>query len=107
MMPRYIDAELFDCISWKGIPEGYDDTFDSGVLYVADLIDDAPTVSDDEIRGVVHCRECELWNEWDSVGSESLGNLVCSCAHWTVEDGVVFRTRPTDFCSYAERKEEA
>ena len=51
-MPRYIDAEPFGCISWKGIPEGYDDTFDSGVLYVADLIDDAPTVSPDEVRGV-------------------------------------------------------
>jgi hypothetical protein len=49
-MPRYIDAEPFGCISWKGIPEGYDDSFDSGVLYVADLIDDAPTISPDEVR---------------------------------------------------------
>ena len=51
-MPRYIDAEHFDCISWKGIPEGYDDTFDSGVLYMADLIDEQPTVSPDDARGV-------------------------------------------------------
>lgn len=50
-MPRYIDADAFECISWKGIPEGYDDTFDSGVLYVADLIYDQPTVSPDEVRG--------------------------------------------------------
>jgi hypothetical protein len=51
-MPRYIDAEHFDCISWKGIPEGYDNTFDSGVLYMADLIDAAPTISPDDVRGV-------------------------------------------------------
>ena len=57
-MPRYIDAEPFGCISWKGIPEGYDDTFDSGVLYVADLIDEAPTVSPDEVRGV-GCPACQ------------------------------------------------
>ena len=58
-MPRYIDAEQFECISWKGIPEGYDDTFDSGVLWLADLIDDAPTVSPDEVRGVVRCKDCK------------------------------------------------
>ena len=51
-MPRYIDAEPFGCVSWKGIPDGYDDTFDSGVLWMADMIYDAPTISPDEVRGV-------------------------------------------------------
>jgi hypothetical protein len=68
-----------------------------------DMIDAMPTISPDEFRSVVHCRECDLWNRWDSAGRESLGNLTCSCAHWTVEDGAVIRTKPTDFCSYGER----
>lgn len=55
---------------------------------------------------VVRCKDCDLWNEWDHSGRESLGNFRCSCAHWSVEDGPVFFTAPTDFCSYAEPKEE-
>lgn len=59
-----------------------------------------------DVRPVVLCRDCDCWNDWDSAGRESLGNYVCSCAYWTVEDGAVFYTRPTDFCSYGERREE-
>ena len=54
----------------------------------------------------VLCRECDHWNDWDSVGEESLGNLVCSCAHWSGEGYVVY-TGPDDFCSYGEPREEA
>lgn len=56
---------------------------------------------------VVRCRECELWNDWDSAGHKELGNFVCSCAHWTNEDGYVVYTKPDDFCSYSERKDSA
>lgn len=59
-----------------------------------------------DVRPVVMCRDCGCWNDWDSAGRESLGNYVCSCAYWSVEDGPVLYTRPTDFCSYGERREE-
>ena len=68
------------------------------------IIDEQPTISPDEVRGVVLCQDCDCWNEWDHAGRKSLGNYVCSCAHWTVEDGAVLYTKPTDFCSYGERK---
>ena len=58
-------------------------------------------------RPVVLCKDCDCWNDWDSSGRESLGNYVCSCAHWSVEDGPILYTRPTDFCSYGERMEES
>lgn len=60
----------------------------------------------EDVAPVIRCKDCDLWNEWDHSGRESLGNFRCSCAHWSVEDGPVFFTAPTDFCSYAEPKEE-
>lgn len=60
-----------------------------------------------DVRPVVLCRDCDCWNDWDSAGKESLGNFVCSCAHWSVEDGPIFYTRPTDFCSYGAKREES
>lgn len=57
-----------------------------------------------DVRPVIFCEDCDNWNEWDHSGRESLGNFLCSCAYWSVEDGPVFFTAPTDFCSYAEPK---
>ena len=75
-----------------------------GIMDVLDAVEDAPAA---DVRPVVFCRDCDCWNEWDSVGRESLGNYVCSCAHWSVEDGPILYTRPTDFCSYGEKREES
>ena len=66
-------------------------------------IDELPA---EDVAPVIRCKDCDLWNEWDHSGRESLGNFRCSCAYWSVEDGPVFFTAPTDFCSYAEPKEE-
>ena len=66
-------------------------------------IDELPAA---DVAPVIRCKDCDLWNEWDHSGRESLGNFRCSCAYWSVEDGPVFFTAPTDFCSYAEPKEE-
>lgn len=57
-----------------------------------------------DVKPVVRCRDCDLWNEWDHAGHESLGNFRCSCAYWSVEDGVTFYTAPTDFCSNGEKR---
>ena len=70
-------------------------------------IDEIKAIPAADVRPVVLCRDCEYWNDWDSAGRESLGNYVCSCARWTVEDGVVFYTRPTDFCSRGAKMEES
>ena len=71
-----------------------------GVLAAADRIPAA------DVRPVVLCRDCDNWNDWDSAGKKSLGNYRCSCSYWSVEDGPIFYTAETDFCSYAEKREE-
>ena len=91
---RLIDA---DAIHYVEIGKGVE-------IALASDIDKIPTVSHDDVGGVVLCQDCDCWNEWDHAGRKSLGNYVCSCAHWTVEDGAVLYTKPTDFCSYGERK---
>lgn len=55
-MSRYIYAENLDCISYQGVPDGYEDSFDSGVLYAMNLIDEQPTV---DAVPVVRCYECK------------------------------------------------
>lgn len=76
---------------------------DPKVLSIRQVIRDLPAA---DVREVVLCKECDFWNDWDSAGKESLGNYVCSCAYWSVEDGPVFYTSPDDFCSYGEKREE-
>lgn len=58
-----------------------------------------------DVVPVVRCSECELWNDWDHSGRKELGNFVCSCAHWSNEDGYVVYTKPDDYCSYGDPKE--
>lgn len=54
---------------------------------------------------VIRCKNCDMWNTWDSKGRKSLGNYVCSCDFWTKEDGPVAYTRPNDFCSNGARRD--
>ena len=58
-----------------------------------------------DVVKVVRCEKCDLWNEWDAHGRRELGNYVCSCAHWSTEDGCVVYTKPNDFCSHGEPKD--
>lgn len=55
-MARLIDADEFDVISYKETV-GYTDCFDSGVLYVLELIDAAPEI---DAVPVVRCRDCAV-----------------------------------------------
>lgn len=41
-MSRYIDSEKIDFFAFKGIPDGYKDTFTDGVLYALNRIDELP-----------------------------------------------------------------
>lgn len=44
ILSKLIDAEKLDLVSYQGIPNGYKDSFDNGVLYAMNLIDEQPTV---------------------------------------------------------------
>lgn len=98
-MAEYIEREAFRREIDEHRPgRSYEDA------WALTILDSIPAA---DVRPVIFCKDCDCWNEWDSAGRESLGNYVCSCAHWTVEDGPVLYTRPTDFCSYGERIEES
>ena len=88
-MPRYIDANaLYDNISdlfveYLAVTSNNEARNIVKSLYkviLDDLVDNAPTVSPDEVRGVVHCKECKhterdgtddpaiyckVWDRWE------------------------------------------
>ena len=39
-----IERDALDVIGYCGIPQGYEDTFDSGVIWLAERIDELPTI---------------------------------------------------------------
>ena len=41
---RLIDAWEFEVVGYKGTHDGYKDTFDDGVLWMCEKIDEAPTI---------------------------------------------------------------
>ena len=45
---RLIDAGEFEVVSYKGIPDGYRDTFDDGVLWMCEKIDNTQTIIEAE-----------------------------------------------------------
>ena len=69
------------------------------------LVNTAPAVDAVE---VVRREDCDYWDEEFTAGRASLGNLVCVCKEWSdVEGGRYCYTRPNEFCSRGERKENA
>ena len=55
-MARLIDAENLDFVSYQGVPNGYKGSFDSGILYAMNLIDEQPTI---DAVPVVRCKDCK------------------------------------------------
>lgn len=41
---RLIDADALEVIGYCGIPQGHEDTFDSGVMWLAERIDKLPAI---------------------------------------------------------------
>jgi len=83
-MPRYIDA---DAIHYVEIGKGVE-------IALASDIDKIPTISPDEVRGVVHCKDCK----WCHAGyCEKYDDLIpWGCANKPWEDW---------FCADGKRRE--
>lgn len=89
---RLIDADKLHYIrKWFG------DSDKSEVVVFAKEIDKAPTV--DAVQ-VIRCKECKYWEMEKYIGGEGMACQFMPC------DGNVNITEPTDFCCWAERKEE-
>ena len=87
---RLIDADKLEVISYTDT-EGREDTFDAGVQWLAELIDEQPTV--DAVL-VVHCKECD-----------KRGTIFCPMVHETLGSGLVDYASDDGYCSWARRKE--
>lgn len=72
---------------------------------IVKAIEDAPAIDPVHAAGACYCRECDLWNDWDKVSNDKPETYVCSCARWSNEDGYIVYTKPDDFCSYGNRRE--
>ena len=58
-------------------------------------------------KGLIRCKDCDMWDTERSVGKEYLGTYRCQCENWSdFEGGMTRYTTADDFCSYAERREE-
>ena len=54
----------------------------------------------DDVVEVVRCKDCEFWNKDENI----LGGI---CDEWSdFEDSIISYTKPDDYCSRGERKEE-
>ena len=64
---RPIDADVFEVVTYTGIPEGYNDTFGDGVDWILEKIDSMPTIESERkkgrwIRRLVDCGFNADWN---------------------------------------------
>ena len=86
-MARYIDAELIQKLKYKCIAK-YPLSYVDGIFAFAKEIADIPTA---DVVEVVRCKDCE----YKSIMSDGK-TLACirQCAY----------KKPTDFCSYGERR---
>ena len=92
-MPRYIDADaLIDFLDVGHLRHPSELCFSE--IDVANLLLHAPTVSPDEVRGVVHCKDCK----WCHAGyCEKYDDLIpWGCANKPWEDW---------FCADGKRRE--
>lgn len=89
---RKIDAERLDCVVYKGIPEGFDDRFDDGVMWMLEQIDKSPTVEPE----IVRCKDCIYQRKGEN--EIEIWNL---CIHNPLQ----YRNIDDDhYCGYAERR---
>lgn len=62
---------------------------------VIDMLDDLPSAQPE----IVRCKDCK-WYELPS------HRITENCVRWWKNNGVLLPIKPTDFCSYGERRED-
>ena len=102
-MCRYIDADALktkveSMVKHTVNESDYDFGRNQAFDYVSDiLIDDAPTIDAVE---VVRCRDCKYYKEYVSHRGNA---MMCFCPCCMGGQG---KKKPTDYCSYGERKDD-
>lgn len=93
-MPRYIDADTVVKMLDEIQPFAGNKATNAAINLCKDIVRNAPTVSTDEVRGVVHCKDCK----WCHAGyCEKYDDLIpFGCANKPWEDW---------FCADGKRRE--
>lgn len=71
-MARLIDAERFDVIAYSKDVDGYEDTFDDGVRWIAEQIDKADTVYAIQMKDWENLKQIIIdvqKNLWEDMGA--------------------------------------
>ena len=71
-MSRLIDAEHFDVIAYSKDVDGYEDTFDDGVRWIAEQIDKADTVDAIQMKDWENLKQIIIdvqKNLWEDMGA--------------------------------------
>ena len=71
-MARLIDAEHFDVIAYSKDVDGYEDTFDDGVRWIAEQIDKAETVDVIQMKDWENLKQIIIdvqKNLWEDMGA--------------------------------------
>ena len=100
---------IVECLhEWEDDERWYEDTKASEAIgFVKMLLESFCKPWDDKVIDVVRCEDCDNWCDDLKHGHEHLGNVTAPCEEWSnQEDGHTRYTRPTDFCSRAEPREE-
>lgn len=86
---RLIDADAF----WKAMTTRFDSCADLGEIM--DVLDSMPTLSPDDLRGVVHCRDCRYAERRTPIGIKT--EILCRL----FSAGM----KAHDYCSYGAKME--
>lgn len=90
-MGRYVDADVFEVFDYTS----QDGTFDDGVQFVLEKIDEQPTA---DVVEVVRCKECKWY--------KSIFSWNCKEHKVCVREPSEPPKEPNDYCSYGERIED-
>ena len=92
-MSRIVDVEKLGCLAWKDGEHGT--TFDDGVLWVLEKIDELPSVQPE----IVRCKDCR-----HGVDYYHEGDCYCSNPKWGLK---YFGGSWEFYCADAERRTDA
>lgn len=95
---RPIDADALDKLVYEEIPLKYFNGSLKTMSFVRELIEEAPTISPGEVRGVVHCKDCKFGEH----STDDNGNHCVLCENSMVFD-YPYAHDPDWFCADGER----
>lgn len=79
----------------------YCEIYAAAISDAVDVITQAPTISPDDVRGVIHCKDCKRYQPGEHFPDMKFCYRLCG------NDGkrIGYNYAPEDFCSHGEKME--